>query len=307
MNINLIIGIITIVITIIFGLFSLFINYKEKTIRYWHVETESVFSTKIKEIDKLQIEYKQNKIKDNIVMLTIIIENNGKKDIDKHIVHEPFKIDFKHPIKLLEFESVKLPLGTEVIMNENSLICIWDLFKKNEFIILKVLLHYDDSIKKITSSEIQKKYTEVSFRITDLNEPKKINHNYPVNAKPKFSGIFICIFVLIITTTLFFQSFSVNRYHIAYENSSFSEKEFTTRPINTTSLKIITKSQDKIIKLEDFNNSNIQTTLKILSNNKIGFTGYLFIIVFFMYGLLLCLGIITTRNKMKVRSFFKNL
>jgi hypothetical protein len=133
-------GILGIVATIIIGLLPLFISLKDRTIRYWQVETESVFSRKIKEIDELKVLYQEKEIDDDMVILKTVVENNGRKDIDKQIVYEPMTIEFKDPIELLEVEVLQAPNGVLATKNNNSVICNWDLLKRKEFIVLKLLL-----------------------------------------------------------------------------------------------------------------------------------------------------------------------
>ena len=73
------IGIIVTICSIILTFFTI----SNKKIRYWQVEAESIFSNRIKEIKHLKILYNDEEISDNVIILKTIIENNGKKDIDK--------------------------------------------------------------------------------------------------------------------------------------------------------------------------------------------------------------------------------
>ena len=176
--INTIITAIGSVVSIV-GIIQAFSVYRNKKIRYWQVETESIFSNKIKEIRDLKIVYKNEELSDNIVILKTVIENNGKKDIDTSIVYVPMKISFKESVKVLDVELLDSPDGITVFKEENRIICNWKLLKIE-----------NEEIQAIKIDELLQKYTDISYRITDVNKTKKINYNKPILVKiPKFELI----------------------------------------------------------------------------------------------------------------------
>ena len=174
----------------IFGIITAIIKIKEKKIRYWQVETESIFSSKIKEIEKIKILYENQEISNNVIILKTVIENNGKKDIDKSIVHSPLSISFNDGIQLIEAEILDSPIGVDILKKDNSIICNWNLFKKREFIVIKILLKItDEKLITIKSDELLKKYTNLSCRITDVDKIKKINYTNGITKKLPKNGL----------------------------------------------------------------------------------------------------------------------
>ena len=147
------------IIVTVFSIIVTLLTLSNKKIRYWQVETESIFSNKIKDVKDLKIFYKNEELSDNVIILKTVIENNGKKDIDKSIVYAPMKISFKESIKLLDVELLDSPDGIFVSKEENSIICNWNLLKKNEYFILKILIKIEDEeIKSIKSDELLQSY-----------------------------------------------------------------------------------------------------------------------------------------------------
>ena len=266
------------ILVTVFSTIVTLLTLSNKKIRYWQVETESIFSNKIKEIKDIKIEYKNEELSDNVVILKTVIENNGKKDIDKSIVYTPMKISFKESIKVLDVELLDSPDGISVSKEENSIICKWDLLKKKEFFVLKILLKIEDEeIKAIKSDELLQKYTDISYRITDVNKAKKINYNKTILEKiPKFELIIfpllaLFFFIMIVIT------FSLDFYQVRYENPIIKGQYYSLKGKSESTIKILGNEEKKLVTLEELNEVQKDTKI-VLVKEKINIPVLIFIL-----------------------------
>lgn len=299
------IGILGIIATIIIGIIPLLISLKEKTIRYWHVETESIFSQNIKEIKELKVVYNNEEINDNLIILKTVIENNGWKDIDKTIVHEPMSIAFSDSIELLEVEVLKSPGKVNVYKENNRIICSWDLLKKKEFIVIKVLLRNKQPETSITSSELLKKHSKIQFRITDLSDAKKINYNKSVTKKIDYTA-FIQPLTYFIVAVLMIVLLSVRKsYFVEYSDNYFDGQYYSIQASDDTHLQLECNKNKEIVSLKDYNNKESTTKIRIvLSKSKyIVIIPYVFILLLSI--VMFSIEFSKIREDKRVQTFFE--
>ena len=250
------IGIIVTICSIILTFFTI----SNKKIRYWQVEAESIFSNRIKEIKHLKILYNDEEISDNVIILKTIIENNGKKDIDKSIIYEPMKISFNESIELIDAEIIDSPGGIILSKDKNSIIFRWDLLKKKEFVIIKILLKVkNEKLQTIKSDELLKKYTNISYRITDIDKVKKINYTKSILKKISKDQLIIfsilaCFFYLII-----FIGFSLDSYQVRYESPLLTEQYYSLKGKSKNTIKIYGDNEKKIVTLDEINEAQKDT------------------------------------------------
>lgn len=266
------------IIATVFSIIVTLLTLSNKKIRYWQVETESIFSNKIKEIKDLRIEYKNEELSDNVVILKTVIENNGKRDIDKSIVYAPMEIMFKEPIKVLDVELLDSPDGISISKEKNSIICNWNLLKKKEFFILKILLKLEnEEIKSIKSDELLQKYTDISYRITDVNTAKKINYNKPILEKiPKFELIIYPLLALFFFIMMAI-TFSLDFYQVRYESPIIKGQYYSLKGKSESSIKILGTEEKKIVSLEELNDVQKDTKI-VLVKEKINIPVLIFIL-----------------------------
>jgi len=302
--INTIITVIGSVVGIV-SIIQAFSAYRNKKIRYWQVETESIFSNKIKDVKDLKIFYKNEELSDNVIILKTVIENNGKKDIDKSIVYAPMKISFKESIKLLDVELLDSPDGISVSKEENSIICNWNLLKKNEYFVLKILIKIEDEeIKSIKSDELLQSYTDISYRITDVNKPKKINYNKPILEKiPKFELIIYPILVLLFFIMIAF-AFSLDFYQVRYESPIIKGQYYSLKGKSESTIKILGNEEKKTVTLDELNEVQKDTKI-VLVKEKINIP----ILVFILFASVIVLvptilALNEYRIDKRVKSFF---
>lgn len=251
------------IISIVVGIFSIItaiVKIKEKKIRYWQVETESIFSSKIKEIEKLKILYENQEISNNVIILKTVIENNGKKDIDKSIVHSPLTICFNEGIQLIDAEILDSPTGVNILNKDNSIICNWNLFKKKEYIVIKFLLKItNEKLITIKSEELLKKYTNITYRITDVDKIKKINYTNGISKKmPKNGLISYPIMALFFFITIFL-SFSLDFFQVRYQSPLMHEQNYYIKAKDGNSVKLYGEKEKKIVSIEALNDNQKYT------------------------------------------------
>ena len=246
----------------IFGIITAIIKIKEKKIRYWQVETESIFSSKIKEIEKIKILYENQEISNNVIILKTVIENNGKKDIDKSIVHSPLSISFNDGIQLIEAEILDSPIGVDILKEDNSIICNWNLFKKREFIVIKILLKItDEKLITIKSDELLKKYTNLSCRITDVDKIKKINYTNGITKKlPKNGLLSYSLMALFFFITIII-SFSLDFYQVRFQSPLLKEQNYYIKAKSSNTIKLYGDQEKKIVTVEEINDNQKDTKI----------------------------------------------
>lgn len=299
-----VLGIVGILITIIIGLLPIFFSNNEKTIRYWHVETESIFFDKIKEINQLKIFYKDKEINDKIIILKTVIENNGKKDIDKSIVHEPMKINFDDSIELLEVEKIQAPGNVEVQKEDNSIICNWDLLKKREFIILKVLLRKKNK-EKIKSDDLLKKHCKLSFRITDLSKPKRINYTNSISKKIDYKSMIIPIIYLVISIFGIFSTKFSTSYSIRYQDNFFDGKNYSIQAKDENNIILKSGRENLVMSVNEYNNRGVNSQLELIKSAESLVLLVLFFILFFLSLVMLVSWIYRINRDKKIHMFFE--
>lgn len=294
------------IIVSIFGIIQTFLAKSNKKIRYWQVETESIFSNKIKEIEGLKIEYKNEELSDNVIILKTVIENNGEKDIDESIVYAPMKISFNKSIKVLDVELLDAPDGIAVLTENNSIICDWNLLKKKEFFVLKILLKIEEEeIKAIKSDELLKKYTEIDYRITDVNKAKKINYTKVISEKiSKFElisysllALFFYVFIAI--------TFSLDFYQVRYESPIIKGQYYSLKGKSENKIKIFGEEEKKTVTLKELNDVQKDTKI-VLVKETINIPLLIFIsIASIIVSLPTIFALNEYRIDKRVKSFFK--
>ncbi|ERF61609.1 hypothetical protein HMPREF0860_0161 [Treponema socranskii subsp. socranskii VPI DR56BR1116 = ATCC 35536] len=295
------IGIIVTICSIILTFFTI----SNKKIRYWQVEAESIFSNRIKEIKHLKILYNDEEISDNVIILKTIIENNGKKDIDKSIIYEPMKISFNESIELIDAEIIDSPGGIILSKDKNSIIFRWDLLKKKEFVIIKILLKVkNEKLQTIKSDELLKKYTNISYRITDIDKVKKINYTKAILKKISKDQLIIfsilaCFFYLII-----FIGFSLDSYQVRYESPLLTEQYYSLKGKSKNTIKIYGDNEKKIVTLDEINEAQKDTKI-ILTKEPINVGFLIFISIASVIVLLpFILSVNEYRIDKRVNTFF---
>jgi len=286
MLINIILPIITliigVVVTIIVGA-----RYSMKpSLYYYQIEPGSIFSKNIKEITNLKILYNDNELHNDVILLKVLISNNGNTDIDKSMIMKPLCIEFKHPIELL---NVTIEKNNDISMkvDGNKINFFWDLLKKKDYFILKIVLKICNNDNNILSDDLLNKYTYISSGITNLNKVKKYRYGNIFSNSLGLEDVFASGFqtLLIIPFCIFFIYFLNNSYIIKYKGSFFNSDPYIISPIDSDKLKLTSLDEYKkiIINIDEFNNTeNINKIIiskEYLFNNI--FSGIILLLIFY--------------------------
>lgn len=174
-----ILGILGIVITLIFGGYSIWAYKKNKrnvSLEFLNKECYSLFRDDVNRLN-IDLIYNKKPLNNTLILLKAKLANNGQIDIDKNRVYSPLKIITTDDYRWLESNIASKPEGSQVsisIQNDNQIQLDWDLLKKNEQIEIEGLVE----IKNSETSDGEKGiefYNSLSFdyRITDLNSVQK--------------------------------------------------------------------------------------------------------------------------------------
>lgn len=132
-------SLVTLFITILIGAISIYLAFyfnKKPKLKYYQIEPGSIFSKSVNKIPNLKILYNDIEVNDEIILLRILIHNDGRTDIDKIMIHEPLSIQFKEPIELLDVTIEENEKISMQIIN-NGIYFKWDLLKKKNILSLR--------------------------------------------------------------------------------------------------------------------------------------------------------------------------
>ncbi|WP_156133101.1 hypothetical protein [Lacinutrix sp. Hel_I_90] len=244
-----------ILLTIIFSIIGLIVSKREKKKRLVHqkVSKVSLFSDIVKNFQKIQINYNNEKITDDLFYYSGKIYNNGDFDLDKNPISNFFEIEFPDGFKCIEFKITDKSKGLniDVISIKNKIVQInWDLFKTNEFFKFEVLLKIpDDSSKNYyeISSALDNEIKH-NFRISNLDKVdfEELTHPTPVIG----CGVLV---LFSLSAFLFFSSFSFSK--IIYPDYELYIKSTELLHNETIKIEII---DEKTLNLIDVDNNVIK-------------------------------------------------
>lgn len=174
-----ILGGIGVLLTIIFGIYSIWAYRKSKrkvSLEFKNIQCYSLFRN---DINRLNIEliYNKKTLTSELVLLKARIFNNGQADIDKNRIFSPLKIISTKDYTWLDTKITNFPTGSKAniaVLNSSEIQINWDLLKSNEYIEFESLIE----VEKSTNSDNDKTLSfhndlTFDFRITDLNNIQK--------------------------------------------------------------------------------------------------------------------------------------
>lgn len=219
MSLNMFLGLLGIIITVIIGAMGIIYTYRSRNIpkiTFLGQEFFSLFESIIKNMDGINITFENIQIGPSFLMLKASFINNGAIDIDSSMVHEPLKIILPENCKWKRIKITKTSQNVNVNFKMSDIIVTefgWDLFKKNEYFSFEALIEIIASPKE--SIEIDYEYINkisdkisISHRITNLekiNEENLYNIMKPTRLKKEIVPSYIIIILLgLLLLTLIF-------------------------------------------------------------------------------------------------------
>lgn len=197
-NTELILAILGIITTIIIGICA--VRYASKVkiktqLLFFEHNCISLFKSIVKELDDIEIKYKNKIIGENLIMFKGTFFNSGNADIDKTMVHKPLLI--KLPEDYIWTKAKIVDKSNDVVIKEsidnNQLIFNWDILKENEYFTFDSIIEYKPDPDKDSISDdydiTRKLSRNISFnhRITNL---KSINKERLPSKPMGFIGMF---------------------------------------------------------------------------------------------------------------------
>lgn len=188
--IGILIGVVGLVLSLIFGVYSIWFNKKSNKKVSLGIEKKECYSLFKSDINRLNIDviYSGKSIENFLVLFKGVIRNNGQTDIDKNRIYKPIQIKTKSNYKWLEFSVSANPEGASVALsktNDQTLELNWDLLKKNEFIEFESVIEIPQNSEIDEISDDFYNGLTFDFRITDLNSIDKLTEIYSKERKTK--------------------------------------------------------------------------------------------------------------------------
>ncbi len=180
-------------------------------------------------------------------------------------MHSPLSVTFKKGIQLLDAKVLDSPNGVTLIQNDNSLICNWSLFKKREYIVIKILLKItDEQLLTIKSNKLLKDYTDISYRITDVDKIKKINYTNGISEKISKTGLFSYPIMALMFCIIILTSLTLDFYHVRYQSQLLPGESYYLKAKSYNTVKLFGEKTKKIVSLQDVNEAQKETKVLLV-------------------------------------------
>lgn len=250
---GIILAVIGIILTFLFGVYSIIVNRKKKKNVSLSFEKEECYSLFKKDINRLNIDinYKGKTVDSYLILFKGIIRNNGEQDIDKNRIYKPIQIKIDKEFKWLEINITSSPDGANVNIkkiNDNLLELNLDLIKKDEDIEFEALIEIpqETEIEEITDEFY--KSIKFDFRITDLNRIEKIDDYYSKERIQRRKNIMYSIvgFITLIFGLFALFSQQISTYFLVL-NQSKTEIEYKLISKKDTTLAFISTENENLI------------------------------------------------------------
>lgn len=188
-----ILGILGILITLVFGGYSIWVYKKSKknvSLEFRNKECYSLFREDVNRLN-IEIVYNKTALNNTLVLLKATLLNTGHIDIDQNRIYKPLKIKSSETYKWLEATVTGSPSGAQTniqLLNEQEVEITWDLLKQNESIEIEALVEITGKLGK----EVEKGndfFNNLTFdyRITDLNS---IHKEKQISSSSRFRSIY---------------------------------------------------------------------------------------------------------------------
>jgi hypothetical protein len=296
-----ILSIIGVLITIGFGVYSVWTYKKSKKIVSLEFKNKECYSLFKDDVSRLNIElsYNSKPISNSIILFKAKIINNGQVDIDKSRIYKPLKLISDKNFNWLEARITNKPDSATASVEKlsvNELKFEWDLLKVDESIEFEALIEIENIEKGYEDNAFVFYETlGFDFRITDLKsvqkEKPKSDHYFRILMYPFIIiiiGLGIVIADIFPTINIMPKQYDIE-YMIIKNNST--EKAYLL-PIRGDRVMVVKKNGDesdimpisvfnrnyKISKVEDINVSNFDALWNRITGILFVFMGILLII-----------------------------
>lgn len=206
------IGVLGILLTIAFGIYSVWAYFESRKTVSLGFKKNGVFSLFKEDVNRLNIDirYGGQSINNHLILFKGELQNNGSSDLDKSKIFKPVQIICSEKFRWLESNVIQYPKDASIslkILNSQILELGWDLLKSKEKIDFECLV--ETPIDLVTNNTVEDLYASLDFdfRITDLKKIKKLSENYPKKRTKKimmFTGVSMAFLTFVMGLFLIF-------------------------------------------------------------------------------------------------------
>ena len=236
MDINIVVGIMGVVATLIGSLLGVYYMVQQKKysqIRVFHNYSISLFESIVKNLDAVEINLNGEKIDESLILFQITFANTGTLDIEKDLIFSPVKISLPqiYHWKVCRVIKASEGINLKIDKSDDSVTIEWDMLKVGEFFVLDSLVEAPSHSNNSGEVSLKNLFADLSVRhrIKHLREIKK-EKSFPSNVSLKSSVRNFILTSLILGVVAFFsaknfydQSFNLytTNPQQSHENSTF--------------------------------------------------------------------------------------
>ena len=237
-------------LTIVFGIYSIWTYRKSKKgvcLEFKNVQCYSLFRDDVTRLN-IEIIYNKISVSNTLILFKGKLINTGQFDVDKNRIFDPLKVNITKNFEWLEVRPTSTPgnsTSTIKILTSNQIQIDWDLLKIGEYIEFEALV-VDNSSNKEESTIVF--YNGITFecRITDLNNVVK-EDMFPNSASDNF---FDKLFNLLPYFLMIFGIYILISEYYGYI-------EFTPKVINIE-YKVDNGKSKRVVIIQPIDGNNIQ-------------------------------------------------
>jgi len=282
MTLNMFLGLLGIIITIIIGVTGIIYAYRIRNIpkiTFLEQDFFSLFESIIKYMDGINITFENIQVGPSLLMLKASFINNGTIDIDSSMVHEPLKIKLPEDCKWKRIKITKTSPNVNVNFKMSNAITEfnWDLLKRNEYFSFDALIEVIDNPKEPIDIDneyigILSERISISHRITNLEKTNKENLYSIMRSKRlkklmfPLTSLLILGFVLLISTFVIpDQSLKDTHYIIKDLNNNKMEIKLIYLKNDNIRIKSIDNKYKEVLTVDEFV-KKYNIPLKVVNN-----------------------------------------
>lgn len=264
MDNSLILAVIGILLTIIFGVIGIILVRRKKypgKITFIKQSSINLFNNIVKNFYDISILFENEPIKENLVYLKGSFINDGEIDIERNNIEMPVTIELPENCKWLRCKITRTSDDFKcdtIINNNNELQFDFKLFRRNEFFQFDAIVQtgkekakskdfFDNLNFKHRISQTEKITTS-----TISNDNQMIKNKFFIIKRNLILplGSFIMATIFVIISQLFFKTYFL--HYLNYEKGNNIEYTAVPETENSINLKSISTKENKIISLTDF-------------------------------------------------------
>lgn len=291
------IGILATILVGIWGIrFSKILSVKKK-LSFFNKGVIPLFKSVVKDLDELEIKYKGDTIKKNLMIFKGTFYNSGNADIDKNTIYKPVSVILPDGYywRNVSIEDKSDSVNVTFEIENNILFFRWDIFQKEEMFTFESIVEYlpNEDIIKDSYLEIEMFIKRIKFahRITDLPSVKIEN-----NTTDLFHKFFIkpLLFIPVFLMLFFYVDANpfMNATKVYVKISDINDSYLQIPMIKNSDIKIFNSSYEisKTINYSELCSIGLNDNIKIVTSDNTILINNIFKWVLIMYVIILIIS-----------------